>query len=273
MKEKTRVLIVDDDRRMAKTIYDILTIKGYEAMQAHSGEEAVERLHRGLPDCVLMDMKMPGINGIETMKIIKEMAPGLPVILMSGYATEEQTCEAKQQGAYAVLNKPIDIQAVLSFLSLLRKERSILVVDDDPQFCRTLGDILQSRGYKVETEINPDHVLGNMEKEYKLVVLLDLKLGDKDGVEVLAAIRAKYPSKPVILVTGYGGEMGEAIEKAFQIGAYACLYKPLEIDELINHIEEIDRKKLREVLEEKTDMPNQSGPSNGAEKRGGDDPR
>lgn len=254
MRRKTKVLVVDDDRRMSKTIYDILKISGYEVVEANSGEEAVGKMQADMPDCIIMDMKMEGINGIETMKIIKETAPHLPVILMSAYANDEQTLEAKQRGAWAVLDKPIDIQAILSFLSLLRKEKSILIVDDDPQFCRTLQDILQSRGYKVETEINPENVLNDMEREYKLVVLLDLKLGNKDGTDVLRVIRAKYPTKPVILVTGYGDEMAESINKGFQIGAHACLYKPFEIEALVEYINEIDRKKLQAVLGEKIDM-------------------
>lgn len=254
MSDTTRILVVDDDRRMAKTIYDILRIKGYTAIEANSGEEAIEKVKTDVPDCVIMDIKMSGINGIETLKVLKSMVPDLPMILMSAYATVEQIVEAKQYGAYAVLNKPVDIQAVLAFVSLLRRKKSILIVDDDPQFCRTMADILESRGYKVETEMCPENVLADMDQDYKLVVLLDLKLGATNGTEVLKAIRDKYPTKPVILITGYLGEMADSIDKGFQIGAYACLYKPFEIDELVQHIEEIDRKKLQAVLGEKIDI-------------------
>jgi len=132
MAEKVKVLVVDDDRRMVKTICDILSIKGYEPMAANTGEEAVEKVRIAPPDCVLMDVRMPGMSGVETMKMIKEISPDLPVILMSAYATEETEREAKASGAYSVLTKPIDLQMVLSFLSLLRKEESILIVDDDP---------------------------------------------------------------------------------------------------------------------------------------------
>jgi DNA-binding NtrC family response regulator len=248
MREKVKVLVVDDDRRMVKTIVDILKIKGYRVAEANSGEEAIKKVKSDMPDCVFMDIKMEGINGIETLKLIKEQYPDLPVVLMSAYATDEQESEAKQNGAYAILNKPLDIQAVLSFLSVIQKEKSILIVDDDPQFCRALKDILQSRNYVVETESDPNNVLGDMEREYKLVVLLDLKLGDKDGTDVLKTIRAKYPTKPVILITGYREKMTDSIKKGLEIGAYACLYKPFEIDDLIKHIEEIDREKLRAIL-------------------------
>jgi DNA-binding NtrC family response regulator len=250
MGEKTKILVVDDDRRMVKTICDILNVKGHEAIPAYTGEEAVEKVKSDKPDCVLMDIKMPGINGVEALKMIKGISPDLPVVLVSAYATEEVEAEAKEQGAYAVLNKPLDIQMVLSFLSLLRKEDSILVVDDDPAFCKTLKDIFQLRGFRVETELDPAKVLGHMEKDYKLAVVLDLKIGSANGLDVLKDIRAKYPSKPVVLVTGYGVEMADSIEKGYKIGAYTCLYKPVEIDSLIKTIREISRKKLSAVLGE-----------------------
>lgn len=250
MKEKLKVLVVDDDRRMVKTICDILRVKGYEAVPAHSGEEAVAKVRAEAFGCVLMDIRMPGIDGTEAQQMIRDAAPDLPVLLMSAYATDEQAEEAKRQGAYSVLTKPLDIQMVLSFLSLLRKEESVLVVDDDPVFCRTLKDILQARGYRVETENDAGKVLGHMERNYKLMVLLDLKLGGADGVNVLREIREKYPAKPVVLVTGYRDEMGGAIEKGREIGAYSCLYKPFATEELLGIIDEISRKKLKAVLGE-----------------------
>lgn len=250
MKEKTKVLVVDDDRRMVKTICDILLVKGYEPAAAYSGEEAVEMVKSVTPDCVLMDVRMPGIDGVETLRMVKAVSPDLPVVLMSAYATEEQAEEAKRQGACTVLAKPIDISALLSFLALLRKEESILIVDDDPVFCKTLRDILHARGYRVMTEADPGKVLGHMEQNYKLAVVLDLKLGNADGVDILKDIRAKYPTKPVVLVTGYGGEMAASIEQGLQIGAYACLYKPLDVEKLIGIIEEISRRKMKALFGE-----------------------
>jgi ActR/RegA family two-component response regulator len=149
-----------------------------------------------------------------------------------------------------VLSKPLNFQMLLSFLSLLRKEESILVVDDDPVFCQTLKDILTMRGYRVETETNPHKVLGHLEKDYKLAVVLDLKLGEVNGTDVLKEIRARYPDKPVVLVTGYREEMALSIEKGRKIGAYTCMYKPLEIDDLLQVFEDIRVNKLQHVLDE-----------------------
>jgi len=250
MGEKTKVLVVDDDRRMVKTIGDILKAKGYEADAAYTGEEAVEKVKSDNIDCVLMDIKMPGIDGVETLWLIKGISPELPVVLMSAYTTEEQVTEAKQLGAETVMTKPVDLQMVFSFLALLRKQESILIVDDDLHFSRTVVDVLQSRGYQVETEEDPESVLGHMERNYKLALVLDLKLGETNGLEVLKAVRSKYPTKPVVLVTGYRDAMSDSIEKGLAIGAYACLYKPFEMEGLLNTIREISIKKRRNILGE-----------------------
>jgi len=250
MGEITKVLVVDDDRRMVRTICDILKVKGFVATAALNGEDAVEIVKAERPDCVLMDVKMPGINGVEALRMMKDIAPDLPVVLMSAFVTQEQAEEAKKQGAHAVLTKPVDIQLLLSFLSLLRKEECILVVDDDPMFSKTLQDILQSRNFQVETEDDPNKALALMEQKYELAVILDLKLGDSDGLDLLRDIRSRYPTKPVVLVTGYREEMAPAIEKGLQIGAYTCLYKPFDTEELVGVIKEISRKKLQSLLGE-----------------------
>lgn len=243
------ILVVDDDRRVVKTTCDILKIKGHEAIAAFSGEEGVEKIKNSSPDCVLMDIKMQGIDGVEAMKQMKQLDPKLPVILVSAYVTDESMEEAKRAGAYAILSKPLNLPMILAFFSLACEKENILVVDDDPEFCKTLQDILNLRGFHVETVNDPQRVMGHLEHQGKLaVVLLDLKLGTVDGVEVLKNVRAKYLAIPVLLMTGYRQEMGDSIEKARQLGIHTCLYKPFEMDDLFRVIDEIKTAKLKEML-------------------------
>lgn len=123
------------------------------------------------------------------------------------------------------------------------------MVDDDPEFCRTLKDILTLRGYKVETESEPQSVMSHLDQNYKLaIVLLDLNLGAANGVNVMRDIQAQYPGKPVVLMTGYREKMAGSIENGRKIGAYTCLYKPFEMDGLLQLIEEIRGKKLKNLL-------------------------
>jgi two-component system response regulator HydG len=246
-----KILVVDDDHRIVRTTCDILKIKGYEPIPAYSGMEGVEKIRADLPDFVLMDFKMPGINGLEALKKMHLIAPALPVVLVSAFATEETIQEAKRTGAYAVLSKPLNFQVVLSFLSLLYKEESILVVDDNPDLSKTLKDILLLRGYQVETEAESRNVLKHLEMDYKLTVVIDLKLGVAKNENLLEEIRSRYPSKPVILLTGYKQEAYDFHESASKIGAFTYLYKPSEMDDLLRLIEEIRVIKLQNFLEVK----------------------
>ncbi len=123
MNTEAKVLVVDDDRLMVRTLCDILKIRGYETETAFTGSEAVEKARTTRPCCVLMDFRMPELDGIGALKIIRQSMPELPVLLMSAYMTEEQTEEAGKSGANAVLRKPLDIREVLSFLSGLMEEK------------------------------------------------------------------------------------------------------------------------------------------------------
>ena len=247
MTDQLRILIVDDDRRMAKTLKDILKVKGYEAEAAHSGPEALEKVEKDYFDCVLSDIKMPELSGVELYGAIKERQPDLPVVLMTAYSHDKLVNEGLKEGAIAVLSKPLDIDALLSFFSALRKDRSIVIVDDDPRFCKTLGDILQSRGFTVTQVTDPKSVLETLKRDFQ-VVFLDMKLNSMDGLEVLKGIREHHPHLPVILVTGYRDEMAQAIEAALKIGAYTCLYKPFQVEELLQLLTEIHHQELAHVL-------------------------
>lgn len=247
MSEKLRILIVDDDRRMAKTLLDILQVKGYEAEAAHSGSEALDKVDKGRFDCLITDIKMPQMNGVELYRAIKAMQPDLPVVLMTAYSTDTLVQEGLEEGAIATLTKPLDINLLLSFFSTLRKERPIVIVDDDPEFCKTLGDILQVRGFQVTQVTDPHHAVEGIGADVE-VVLLDMKFNDMTGLDILKEIRARYPHMPVILVTGYREEMAPAIEAALKISAYTCLYKPLQIDGLIEVLAEVHHQVLARVL-------------------------
>ena len=247
MSDKLRILIVDDDRRMAKTLKDIFNAKGYEAEVAYSGPEALEKMAEGNFNCVLTDIKMPKMNGVEFYRMLKKKQPDIPVVMMTAYSTDKLTNEGLAEGAIATLTKPVDIEAMLSFFSMLRKERCIVIVDDDPQFCKTLGDILQGRGFEVSQITDPHDVVQRIRAKVQ-VVLLNLKLNSINGLGILREIRRKHPYLPVILMTGYREELASVIDEALKMDAYTCLYKPLQIEKLIEVLRKVHHRELGRVL-------------------------
>jgi CheY-like chemotaxis protein len=232
---------------MAKTLCDIFQVKGYETEAAHSGREALEKVKSQSFDCVLSDIKMPTVDGVELYRTIKAIQPDLPVVLMTAYSADSLVKEGLEEGVIAVLTKPLDIGLLLNFFSFLRKERSIAVVDDDPLFCGTLADILRLRGFAVTEITDPLAVVPRLERDAG-VVLLDMKLNSVGGLTVLQEIKKQLPHLPVILVTGYRREMACAIEAALQLGAYTCLYKPFDIDEVLELLAQIRHQELRGIL-------------------------
>lgn len=243
MIKKLSILIVDDDRMMVKTIEDILRAEGHEAETAHSAPEALEKIAETRFACVLSDIKMPEVNGIELYRAIKARQPELPVVLMTAYSSDKLVKEGLEEGAIVSLSKPLDINLLLSFFSSLHKERTIVIVDDNPQFCKTLGDILIKHEFSVIQIIDPyravEGIKGNEE-----VVLLDMKFNGISCLDILKEIREKSPHLPVILITGYREEMSQVIQAAFNLNACICLYKPIQIDKLLQFVTEIHHQAL-----------------------------
>jgi two-component system, NtrC family, response regulator HydG len=247
MKRKLDILIVDDDQRMTRTLADILALAGHKAVEAHSASRALEKVQAQVFDCVLTDVRMPEMDGVELHRQLRKFQPGLPVILMTAYAAESLTNQGIEDGVVGVLDKPLDMNHLLGFLSSLSKNRTITIVDDDPAFCRTLEDILRQRGFDV-TQITDPHVDMMPIASESQVILLDMKLNSVNGLDVLKDIRTRYPKLPVLLVTGYREQMSAAIQGALDIDAFTCLYKPLEIPQLLQMLTELQTTHLRGLL-------------------------
>jgi two-component system response regulator HydG len=250
MNTPLRLLIVDDDRRMAKTLKDILQIKGLSVETAYTAFEAIEKIGKEPFDSVLTDIKMPGMNGVDLYKAIHQLKPDLPVVLMSAYATHDLIQEAMVAGAVATLEKPLDINQILSFFSSLNDYRTIAIVDDDPQFRHAIAEILNLRGFVVIEISEPKEILEEMVPEAQ-IVLLDMKFNGISGLDVLKTIRALRPELPVVIMTGYRKEMSVSIQHALEISAYTCLYKPFQIEELLKVITDIRNQQLSRIFQSK----------------------
>jgi two-component system, NtrC family, response regulator HydG len=250
MSPNLRILIIDDDQRMASTLADILSLSGYEVAKAASGLQALEQIRMQAFDCVLTDVRMPGMDGVEFHRQLHQIQPGLPVVLMTAYAADERIRQGLEEGVVSVFDKPLDMTMLLGFFASLSKNHTVAIVDDDPAFCKTLGDILRQRGFGVTPITNPHLDVKIMAADTQ-VILLDMKLNSINGLDVLKNIRAQYPSLPVLLVTGYRQEMADTIRTALEFNTYTCLYKPLEIPHLLQILSEVQLKHLRGLLKNK----------------------
>ena len=111
---KTSILVVDDLKSIRLTLGRILEDEGYTIVLAENGYQAIEAAKQTSFDLVFMDIKMPGINGVQTFREIKKISPRAAVIMMTASPAEELVREALDEGAYAVVYKPFDIEKIVS---------------------------------------------------------------------------------------------------------------------------------------------------------------
>jgi two-component system nitrogen regulation response regulator NtrX len=107
------VLIVDDEPSIVQSLNGILSDEGFEVLSADGGRKALEIIRETIPDIVLLDIWMPDLDGIETLKGIRELYPSLQVIMISGHGTIETAVKATKLGAYDFIEKPLSLEKVL----------------------------------------------------------------------------------------------------------------------------------------------------------------
>ena len=112
-----KILIVDDDAQLRTSFERVLRIEGYETLTASSGEAGIKAVAEQAPDCVIMDVQLPGMNGLEAFTVIKRSAPRLPVIIMTAFGTTDIAIEATKLGAFDYVLKPFDVPSVLGLIS------------------------------------------------------------------------------------------------------------------------------------------------------------
>jgi two-component system, NtrC family, response regulator HydG len=145
--QRPRLLVVDDDRAILTLIGTIALAEGFDVATTTDGGEAMNQLRSRPADLVLVDLRMPGVTGLEVLKAIREISPRCRVVLMSGHATIDSAVEAVKLGAMDYLTKPFDLQRLRQLLSAVRDDaderRAVLALEGDLaqrlEFCGMIG--------------------------------------------------------------------------------------------------------------------------------------
>ncbi len=235
---KTNILVVDDLRSIRVTLGGILEDKGHSVVTVEDGYRAIEAVKNSHFDVIFMDIKMPGINGVQTFREVKKIDPKAAVIMMTAYSVEDLVKEALEEGAYAIAYKPFDIDKIVSLIDELLCEKTlILVVDDQFGDRETLKGILEDKGYRVATASDGSEAIRMVKEKHYDVIFLDIKLPDMNGVETFERVKKIDPRVSVIMMTGYTEE--DLVKRAISGGAYTCIYKPFDMEKVITLVEGI----------------------------------
>lgn len=237
---KKTVLLVDDDEGIRNKLDAILKRNYLETVHAACGIDAIKVLKQETIDVVLLDIKLPDMNGLEVLAICKEISPTTEVIVISGYGSQEIAIQALRKGAIDYIEKPIQMDILNAALGRsLEKIRAtessykdtILVIDDEPGAVKRLLKSLSKEGYTVMGAANGLEGLEIIRNHKIDVVITDVRMPEVDGFTVLQEARKLYSDIEVIIITGHGEQ--ELAVQSLRAGAIDYLQKPINLDELM----------------------------------------
>ncbi len=229
------VLIVEDEAIVRDSVRDWLMDAGYAVKVAREGYEALKMIEKQDFDVVLLDLRLPGKDGLQVLREARLRRPAIKGIIITAYPTVQTAVEAMKLGAIDFLTKPLDLTRLESLVQEKSEVASlsanpILVVDDEASVREALRDWFIDAGYQVETAPDGEKALKLIgEKDFSLLIL-DLKLPGRDGIEVLREARRISPGLRGVIITAYPSV--ETAVEAMKLGAAEYLIKPLALSEL-----------------------------------------
>lgn len=241
MDSRIKVLIVDDEKIIRNFFRQLLSLLGLEIIEAEDGYKAIECSKKDKFDIFFIDMRMPGLNGLDTYREIRKIQPEASVVMMTGYAVEDLLQQAQKEGAYSIIRKPFNINEIKGVLDKVGtgnsgKPLNILVIDDEEIILNFFSGLLKGKNLKYKIARGRDDALLAVKKEKFDLVFLDLVLKDADGLAVYNEIKEIFPQINVVLITGYPQKAAEIKDK---IEIAGCLYKPFEVEDILKCIEQV----------------------------------
>ncbi len=197
-----RALIVDDNRALAEDLGEILELEGYEACVFDDPARALAECAGEKFDVALLDVRMPGLDGVGLHRRLRETHPHTAFILMTAYTEDDRIASALACGVRRVLIKPVPLPELLRALEQEGSDnRDVLFVDDDVELSAALSEALTESGYRVHCAHSLASARRVLGKDF-VAAIIDIRLPDGDGADFAAEL-ARTSNQSVILVTGF----------------------------------------------------------------------
>jgi len=121
---QTKILLVDDEVEFASALAERLELRSYDVKTANNALEALAVIHTHVPDVIILDLKIPGMDGIETLKTIKKIDPSIEVIMLTGHGDVQSVAEGMKSGVFEYIMKPVDIGELTVKIDNAMKKRT-----------------------------------------------------------------------------------------------------------------------------------------------------
>lgn len=229
-----RILVVDDEEGLRQSLAANLELEGYEVVEAENGLRAIELVREGDFDLVITDIRMPGIDGLDTFRELRKIKPGLAVVMMTAFSLERLVAEALSEGVYTVVTKPFDIARIIDLIARALARCVVLVIDDSREQATSMVHALRAVGLRAEAVHDGASAVRFVRDEGVDVCVLDLVMPGMNGVQTYEEIRRLDASIAVIAVSGHS--VPELMHQLMSLGGYTCMRKPFDMRELVRAI-------------------------------------
>ena len=227
-----KYLVVDDNVAFADNVAEILGDAGAEVHVVPSAVEALQQLARTRFDGVVTDMRIPGVSGAEFLKRLRQIDPGVPVVLLTAWAQDAQIDEARRLGLLAFLSKPTGTKQLISLMEHARRDACVVLIDDDHALLENLSEALAARGFTACSASSVKE-LGQLNVK-PLAALVDVRIpGSEDGAAV-QKVKELFPQTPLLVLTG---------AREFEQGGLEIVRKPFDTAKLMARLEALALQK------------------------------
>ena len=276
---KSKILVVDDEPLNVKLLCAMIPSEQYETASAFSGDEALKIVRDFRPDLILLDIMMPGLNGYDLTRILKNNTEScdIPIVLITAFSGSEYEIKGLEAGADEFLNKPVNKTELLTRAkSLIRlrqyKEQiksrtcsinsvtsnidekncldsaelnlpTILIVEDNKIDAKLLQRYLHGEPYQIKFTSDGENAISRSQQERIDVILLDLLLPGKSGFDVCSALKEKESTQNIQIVAITGLSDLESKLKGIELGVDDYLIKPVNMHILRTRVKSLVKKK------------------------------
>ncbi len=237
-----KILIVDDNEELAENLAELLELEGFDPFVFTSPTEALAKNDELAFDAALLDIRMPGIDGIALCSALAKTHPRATFVLMTAFTSEKRLADVAGSGASAVLKKPLPLDQLLSLLSSIEAE-TVLVVEDDAALRTGLVEVLVPHGYEVSAAASLAEARAVIAASQPHVAVVDMVLPDGSGAELARELVAA--GVRVVLTTGYDERTVRENVSALRSDGACYLQKPFppaRLLDVLGSLPESDRR-------------------------------
>jgi len=237
---KNLISVVDDDESIRRTTTFLIESFGFRAVAFESAESFLKSIQLHDTSCLLVDVQMSGMNGLQLQSELAAAGYGIPIIFITAYDNKDTRQQAMQAGAAEFLGKPFNDEELLQAVHLalrgeFRETKNLIsVIDDDESIRRTTTLLIESFGFRAAAFASAESFLKSGQLHNTSCLILDVRMPGMNGLELQSELAAAGYGIPVIFITAYDDK--DSRGRAMQSGAIAFLDKPFSDEKLLRTV-------------------------------------